>query len=59
VIDTSSADISDNNSSDGSSTDSDDSEGDDGPERPTKRARKLPVRHYIQVATIMFSGDIY
>jgi hypothetical protein len=64
MIDTSSGDISDKNSSGGSSTNSDESEGDvddgvEGPERPTKRARKLPVRHYIQVATTMFSGDIY
>jgi hypothetical protein len=62
VMDTSSGGISDKNSSDGSSNTSDESEGDDGmegSERPTKRARTLPVCHYIQLATIMFSGDIY
>ena len=52
-------------SSDGSSTTSDESQEDDdleGHERPTKRARrqgKLPVRKYIQVATVNFLHDIY
>jgi len=62
VLIPSSGDIADKNSTGGSSTDSNESEGDDGmegPERPTKRARKPPVCHYIQVATTMFLGDIY
>ena len=58
-IDTSSGD---ENSSDGSITNSDESGGDDGmegPERPTKRARKLSVCHYIHVVTTVLSCDIY
>lgn len=64
-FESSSDDISDQNSSDGSSTTSDEPhEGDDleGHERPTKQARrqgKLPVRQYIQVATVIFLRDIY
>lgn len=65
VFENSSDNITDNNSSDGSSTTSDEpQEGDDleGHERPRKRARRqseLPVRQYIQVATVNFLLDIY